>query len=164
MRAWNYDSDNTVADQTWTSIANFSGGGGFYEETLVSPDTQTDISWDFETGELTLGSPWVYDVFGWVQFWDDAIVGESRVVGIRQPGGSLRYVQEFTSVDTTEPVALHRLPIFIPRVVGFSTFVCRLECWHDHGSDITIRDAEFGVRRHETTAEPPAFFYAYDPF
>lgn len=161
MQVWNYDTDNTVPDQTWTPVANFAFGGGFYEETFISPANQSDISWDYKTGQLTLSTPWVYDVFGWVQFWDDAVVNEVRAVAIRQPGGSLRYVQEFTNPTTTEPVALHRLPIFIPRI---GAFTCRLECWHNHGSAIAIRAATFGARRHESASEPPAVFTANNPY
>jgi hypothetical protein len=160
LYAWNYDTDNTVTTTTWTSVAAFTAGGGFYEEAFEFP-LNSSFGWDHETGIISNSTDGLYVAHGYVQFWDDAVAGESRAIAINH-GSSLRYVNEITC-KTATGVGDHHLIVSESWLVGFGSYSAMLECWHDHGSDITIRDAQFSVFLMGLYTDA-AQFYIHDPF
>lgn len=144
LYAWNYDSDNTVPTQTWTPLGAYAGGGGYFEESFEFPLNST-FSWDHETGTVGNSTEGLFVAHAFVQFWDDANVGETRAVAFNH-GSSLRYVNSHY-IPTATGVGDHRLIVSETWLAGFNPISVSLECWHDHGSDITIRDAQIAVYR-----------------
>jgi len=142
LYAWNYVTTNTVATTTWSPIAASASGKGYFGEAFEFP-LNSSFTWDFNTGLISNATDGLYIAHGYVQFWDDAVVDESRAIAINH-GSSLRYVNEITC-KTITGVGDHRLIVSESRLVGFGDFSASLECWHNHGSNITIRDAQWSV-------------------
>lgn len=146
LYSWNYDTDNTVAQSTWTPVADFAGGGGFFEEAFSKG---TNWTWDYDDGLITSGIAALYEVEGWVQFNESATNGEQRIVGVNF-GSSDRYINEYTFKTTSSIEGGYKLFVRTHRLAlsGLGTGPW-LEVWHDSGSTRSIRDAQFLVRRLE---------------
>ncbi len=141
LYAWSYTTNNLVADKTWTAVARQSGGlqyGYFGTAWLSNSAANPNFTYNFDNGQLSHSTDAHYIVHGWVQFWDDAVVGESRAIAINR-GSSYRYVNEITC-RTITGVGDQHLTV-TAHILSDALPTCWLECWHDHGSNISIRDA-----------------------
>jgi hypothetical protein len=146
--SWNYDTDNTVPDQTWTPVANFASGGGLYEEVAHS-DPLKAMAWDYDTGTIALTPPYFYEIGGWMQFNEDTqIDNELRVVAINF-GSSLRYIVHYRFDIADGSLSAAHLPA--PRVRALISFGGAqypwMEVWQNSGGDLTIRAAEYYAER-----------------
>jgi hypothetical protein len=152
LYAWNYNTFNTVATETWTSVCGLEGTflDGFYEEVFYTDGFST--AWDCDAGTILMGTDAEYLLQGWVQFNEDASDGEQRFVAINFGSGN-RHIQEYVAnPNSLGNLALH-LPVHTFWLENGSGTTAYLEVWHDHGSDITIRGAEFSVKRFSLVAD-----------
>jgi len=140
--AWNYITDNTVTTVTWGPSAAAASNKGYYNEAFEFP-FNSSFGWDFNTGTITNATDGLYVAHAFIQYNEDANVGESRAIAINH-GSSLRYVNEIYCATATG-VANNRLTISESWLVGFGSYSASVECWHNHGSNLTIRDAQFSV-------------------
>lgn len=142
MYSWNYTTTNTVATATWTNICGLGGSDGFYQRAFHSPGWTT--GWTLASGNINLGTSAEYLIQGWVQFNEDAVAGEQRFIAV-DFGSSNRHLQEYVAVTATVTLLAMHLPVHT--FYFGSTSTCFLEVWHNHGSNLTIRGAEFSVKR-----------------
>lgn len=145
---WNYDTDNTVPDQTWTDVANLGTGGGFFEEIFYSP-TDIEMGFDCGDGTFTTTVQAEYVFYGWVQFNEDVqIDNELRITAVHF-GASDRIIQTNRLDIADGSIGELKFPVTAPRLLGSGSLFAALQCWQNSGGDLTIRDAEFWVRRFE---------------
>ena len=141
---WNYDSDNTVPDQTWFSICNFGLGRGFFEESYHVGTW----AFNYDDGTVSTSIPAEYQVSGWVQFADDANDGEQRIVAVCRTSVSDRYLNSFTfQTDSVGEGQSKLAAAATPIILGSGNLDVFLAVWHNHGSPIAINDAEIAVYR-----------------
>jgi len=143
LYSWNYDTDNAVPTATIRPVCDFASGRGFFENALVVGDGWT---WNYDTGTVGVLVAADYLMSGWVQFNENANNLEQRII-ILTFGASDRYIQIHPFVTASGAIAQYKLPVTAPRSTTLGTTSVHLEVWHDHGSDITIRDAELAVYR-----------------
>lgn len=132
---WDYDTDNSVTTATWEPVVGIGGSDRYYNRATYSSGFTT--GWDYDSGLNTSVSA-EYLIQGWVQFWEDATAGEQRFVALNL-GSGIRHIAEFVAVTATVGHLALPLPV---QCITFGTSQADLEVWHNHGSDITIRDAE----------------------
>lgn len=142
MYQWDYDTSNAVGDTTWTNVCGLASSDGFFERVFHSNGWTT--GWNLASGNVNLAVSAEYLVQGWVQFWEDASTGEQRFVAINFGSGN-RHLQEYVAVSASTTLLSMRLPVH--SFFFGTTASCGLEVWHNHGSNLTIRDAQFSVKR-----------------
>lgn len=147
LSAWNYDTVNTLATATWTSVCALGGSDGFFEDSWKTSGYGQSFS--FDTGVATLGA-YHYHVEGWVQFNENANAGEQRFVALNFGSGDRR-IQEYVAVAGSVAHLALKLPVHSPYITSGSGNVF-IEAYHDHGSDLTVRDAELVIRRFSSYA------------
>jgi hypothetical protein len=164
MYSWDYDTVSTVATSTWTSVASFSAGGGYYRETFHVLDATTPaMSWDFKTGIIGLTVDGEFFASGWVRFSEDAQKdNELRAVAIRRVGGTERVIQTHRFDIADGSLAALRLPVHAHWLHGFGTIDLELQVWQNSGGNLTLVQAEFLVRRFEF--ETDGTYVVNDPF
>jgi hypothetical protein len=141
---WNYDTDNTVPDQTWLGVANFGLGRGYFEESYSVG------VWgiDYDSGTISTGQAAEYLVTGWVQFNEDAAAGEQRMVAVCRGSTTNRYINEYTFQTESVGEAQAKLGApATPFILGTGNLDVFLAVWHNAGGDLTINDAELSVYR-----------------
>lgn len=160
MYSWNYDTDPTVPNATWTSVAAFTTGKGYYGETF---HYGTGMTWDFETGLIGLSDKAVYFASGWVRFEEDAQVNnEIRAVAIHRTGGSERVITTHRFDIADGVLAANRLPTHSHWLNGGFTIDLGLQVYQNSGGALTLAQAEILVRKFEPTSG--GTFVINDPF
>jgi hypothetical protein len=141
--AWNYVTDNTVPDKTWTTVANFGLNRGYFEEKYQVGDWSVD----YDSGTIGSSIPAAYLATGWAQFVEDAADGEQRMVAICFDSTTNRYINEYTFQTDSVGEGQAKLIATTPWIQGAGSFDAFLAVWQNSGGDLTINDAEIAVYR-----------------
>ena len=151
LYAWNYDSTNVATADAWTPVANFAGGGGFFEEIWYSkPAGEDTFNATFNDGLISNANISLYQLMGWVQFNEDSAAGDQVIVGINF-GSSDRYLNEYTWQTDSLAESQEKMVVVCPRLSALSSVF--LEVWHNSTGTRTIRDAQFQAHKFGLLAD-----------
>lgn len=149
LDSWNYLTSNTIPTTTWRAVAN-STNVSFFEDAWVTPDT--GLTYDFDTGIITMNDDAAYQITGWVQWNEDFENGEERIIALNF-GASFRVINVYNLDAAHGTIGQHPLFVASPCIVGFGSASVYLDVWHNATASRSIRDASLMVERSALVAD-----------
>jgi hypothetical protein len=142
LAGWESISTGDITTSTWTDV----NADGFYNDGYSS---SSDMIYDLDTGLIQMPDAKLHWAVGWIQTFGGFSTGDILAVALNL-GSSFRVINSIVCGASGVLGDLH-LQVAGPIWAGIGgANRVHLEVWHNHGSAITLQDAQLTVAQLAT--------------